>query len=130
MAVPTGGATVEISMEQFENGLVARGADLDQQEGGYVDITDRKQHPLTEPDIEMQIASGFKERNMKKLRDLLLPTSKKICRNCNSCTRLSQWTVDWKKVVNSLRRSRGVDRRNILNTFKILVRDLPGQYSV
>jgi hypothetical protein len=124
MAIFSGGAVVDLGMDQFACGSAQR-ADIELQERGNDDVTDniyKLQHPKMEQDIEEQIVIGFKERNVKKLRDLLLSTSMNNCRNCN-CQ--SQQSVDWKKVMSELRGTRGCDRVNILNTFKILVRDLP-----
>ena len=42
---------------------------------------------------QCQIVTGFKARNVKKLKDLLASTSKS---NCTNCKCHSQQTVDWK----------------------------------
>ena len=88
---------------------------------------------------------------MKVLKELLLPTFKMGHHHCQ-CGH-SEPKLDWtyvyfllffnwlimhtmqvseciphRKVMNDLRNSSGLERQNVLFTFKMLVRDFPGQY--
>ena len=50
----------------------------------------------------------------------------KVYMACVSLSVVISPRFPYRKVINELQKSRGFDRENILSTFKILVRDLPG----